>query len=383
MLRHLACALVLSACGFSPATGMTDGGHGDAAGSGSGSGAGPWLAPWTHRKAVTLLASAIEAPLDGALSNFPVMITLDDPELQAGLLADASDLAVTAADATTLLDHEVESYTAGARVAWIRIPALPATTDTTIYLYYGNATPPAPAPAATWGADFLAVYHLQQDPGLGAAGDMRDATAHHHDGTAGTSMSTTDSVAGQVGRALQFAGGGDYIAVPTLDLGNAFTISMWMNMQSVSGIHSLLSNSPDNSDTDGIRFFVNTDNSSDRSIHVETGNGSSSAAAITPHNVVTTGQWTHVAAVVDRTNGQASIVVDGQLANPGSQTILTSFRTASNLEIARMMTNNPFPGVLDEIEIATALRPIEWLRTAFHDQGDPSSFYRLGPEETR
>jgi MSHA biogenesis protein MshQ len=362
---------------------MTDGGHGDAAGSGSGSGAGPWLAPWTHRKAVTLLASAIEAPLDGALSNFPVMITLDDPELQAGLLADASDLAVTAADATTLLDHEVESYTAGARVAWIRIPALPATTDTTIYLYYGNATPPAPNPAATWGADFLAVYHLQQDPGLGAAGDMRDATAHHHDGTAGTSMSTTDSVAGQVGRALQFAGGGDYIAVPTLDLGNAFTISMWMNMQSVSGIHSLLSNSPDNSDTDGIRFFVNTDNSSDRSIHVETGNGSSSAAAITPYNVVTTGQWTHVAAVVDRTNGQASIVVDGQLANPGSQTILTSFRTASNLEIARMMTNNPFPGVLDEIEIATALRPIEWLRTAFHDQGDPSSFYRLGPEETR
>jgi hypothetical protein len=299
------------------------------------------------------------------------------------LLPDARDLAFTAADATTLLDHEVEAYGGGALVAWVRIPSLPATTDTTIYLYYGNANPPAPVPAATWSTDFLAVYHLQQDPGGGAAGDIKDATANHHDGTAGAAMSSTESVAGQVGRAIQFAGGGDYVGVPTLDLGNAFTISMWLNMQSPSGIHSLLSNSSDNSDTDGMRFFVNSDNSSDHSIHVETGNGSSTASAITPHDAVTVGQWTHVAAVVDRTNGQASIIVDGQLANAGSSSILTSFRTASDFELARMKTNNSFPGVLDEIELAAALRPIEWIRTEYNDQREPSAFYRVGVEEVR
>lgn len=380
MVRHLACALVLSACGFSPVNGTSDA---SPASSDSGSDAGPWLAPWSHRKAVTLLAASIEAPIDGALNNFPVMIALADPQLQAALLSDARDLAFTAADGTTLLDHEVESYSAGALVAWVRIPSLPATTDTTVYLYYGNANPPAPAPTATWGSDFLAVYHLQQDPGSGTTGDIKDATANHHDGTAGSSMSSTDSTAGQVGRAIQFSNGNDYVGVPALDFGNAFTISMWFDMQAQSGIHSLLSNSPDNSDTDGIRFFVNGDNSSDHSIHVETGNGSSTAAAITPHDVVTPGQWMHVAAVVDRTHGQASIILNGTLANPGSTGILTSFRTANNFEIARMMTNNPFPGALDEIEIAATLRPIEWIRTAYRDQGDPSSFYRVGPEETR
>lgn len=379
---HLACAMLVSACGFTPSTATDDAALIDGAGSGSSTRA--WLEPWAHRKAVTLHAARIEVPAnDTALTNFPVMISLDDPDLTAGLLQDASDLAVTGADATTVLDREVESYAAGSLVAWVRVPSLSATVDTTLYLYYGNASPPVPVPGATWDASFLAVYHLQQDPGPGGTGDIRDATANHHDGTAGQAMASNQSVEGQIGRAIHLAGTSDYIGVPVLDLGNAFTISMWIDMDGDSGIHSLLSNSSDGSNTDGFRFFVNSNGSTDHTVHVETGDGGTSNSVITPANAIAVGTWTHVAAIVDRTGGRAEILVNGQPAATSDTSILTTFKTSNDLELGRMKTNNPFPGTLDEIELASIDRSDEWIRTAYHDQGDPSTFYTVGTEEDR
>ncbi|MEI6711229.1 MAG: DUF2341 domain-containing protein [bacterium] len=46
----------------------------------------------------------------------------------------------TAADGTKL-DHEIEKYvpTTGQLIAWVRVPALSASVDTVIYMYYSNA----------------------------------------------------------------------------------------------------------------------------------------------------------------------------------------------------------------------------------------------------
>ena len=44
------------------------------------------------------------------------------------------------------LDHEIESYNAtnGTLVAWVRIPSLNPSGDTTIYMYYGNSSITSP-----------------------------------------------------------------------------------------------------------------------------------------------------------------------------------------------------------------------------------------------
>lgn len=385
-MRSVGLIAALVGCSYSPPLAVDPGVDGsllDDSSQDDGPAPGPFLDGFAHRKQITLLASMIEAPGDGSLSNFPVLVSLDDSQIAAGLLQDdGSDIAFTAADALTPLVHELESFEGGKLVAWVKLPTLSATVDTTIYLYYGSLAPPVAIPEEVWTESFRAVYHLGQDPGPDVAGAIRDATASDLDGTAETSMATNDSVVAHIGRGIDFDGSNDCIELPSFDVGNAFTISAWVNLNNVSQIRTLISNSPDGSTTNGFRFFFNTNGSSDRRVRFETGGNGNSDSAITPADAITAGQWTHVAAIVDRTGGTATIVIDGAIANAGDTSIRTDFSTTSDLELGRMETNNPFAGVLDEIVIASTSRPLEWIQTAFNNQQTPSEFYSIGVEES-
>jgi biopolymer transport protein ExbB len=344
-----------------------------------------WLHPWGHRKPITILASKIEAPGDlGALADFPVLIALTDLELAAA--TQLPDMAFTTSDATTLLDYEIESYdpALGKLTAWVRIPSLSETDDTEIYLYYGN---PAGLPSdgdAVWTGGYQAVWHLSQDPGPGGAGEIRDATAGNHDGTASGGMDPADSTDAQIGKGLRFDGTADFINLATLDVGNAFTISVWLNLDadSTAVIKTLVANSQSNFNRDGWRFFVNTSGTADRKVLFETGDGTNGSSLETAIDAVSAGSWTQVVAVIDRGNGSGKIFVNGVDAtvNPGVQ---SDFLTNSDLEIARMEANGavPFDGILDEVSIASTLRPPEWITTAYANQVAPADFVMVGLEQ--
>jgi biopolymer transport protein ExbB len=183
---------------------------------------GAWMHPYLHRKRITLIASKID-DTGGALTSFPVLISLDDGDLAAA--TNLPDMAFTAGDATTQLDSEIESYASGKLVAWVRIPDLSATQNTQIFLYYGNPSPPPTNPEGVWSGGFLGVWHLSQDPGSGGA-EIRDATAGNRDGQA-NGMVSQDLDPAQVGNGFSFDGSNDFVDFPTIDLGNAFTISAW------------------------------------------------------------------------------------------------------------------------------------------------------------
>jgi MSHA biogenesis protein MshQ len=380
----LVATIAVAGCKFDPNPAMGDDtpAAGDS-GADEGGTPGAWLQPWMRRKSITLLAAQIEAPGNAALTNFPVVVSVDDPEINGGtVLADGSDIVFTADDATTLLDREIESFVGGKLVAWVKVPTLSATTDTKIYAYYGNPNPQG-VPAAVW-TEFLAVYHLQQDPGSGNPGDIHDATGNLHDGTADPSMVPSESVIGQVGNAIDFDGSNGYVDIPTsMDFGNAFTISVWMNMRNVDQIRTLVANSPDNQNTDGFRFFVNGNGSTDRTVRFETGNGSATGAAVTPANAILPDQWAHVAVVVDKPAATAAIYVNGVLANPADLSIRNDFSTSSDFELGRMEGNNQFSGQLDEVEISPTKRPVEWFQTSLNNQKPTVDFFTFGNEEQR
>lgn len=345
----------------------------------------PWLEPWARRKAITLLASQIEAPGDGALADFPVLVSVTDPQIAAAALASGEDLVFTAGDGETVLASELEAFTpaTGELAAWVRVPSLSSTTDTRLYVYYGNPTPPAQTPEDAWGPEYLAVWHLQQDPGPGGAGDIRDATSRDHDGTADAQMEPGDSVPAQIGRGLQFDGASDVLSFGSMDLGDAFTISMWIRFGGGNSVKTLIANSEHGLQENGFRFFVNSANTSDRRLVFETGSGfpTSGRGAWTDPGAIALDAWTHVAAVVDRDASTARLYVNGERAEVNSSTA-SSFRTSSDLRIARMKNVFlHFPGTLDEIQVSTTLRSPEWLQTSFHNQGQPGSFHALGPEE--
>jgi len=381
---------LVGACGFrSP--GHSNGGDPDAGVDASIDGPvdpTAWLHPWAYRKAITLHALQIEAPGDGALADFPVLISVTDPQIAASAFASGQDIVFTSDDAMTMLSSEIESFSQSAKtlVAWVKVPMLSATTDTRLYVYYGYSgvsSPPAQTPEDVWTGGYRAVWHLQQDPGPGGAGDLKDATAGNHDGTASSSLSASDSVAAKIGRGIRFDGSQDYIDFASTDFGDAFTISMWVFFMGGSNVKSLLSNSASGGNTDGFRFFVNTVQTQDLKIIFETGDGSNNSQrqAATLAGALPLSTFTHVAVAVDRAADKATIFVNGNSASV-STSLANNFKTDSDYEVARM--EDPalyFPGMLDEIEVASVARSPEWLKTAYNNQSQPGSFHTLGPEE--
>jgi len=374
-LAPLLLVAATAACGFKSPDSTDDATGGDPQ--------APWLAPWTHRKSITLHASKIEAPGDGALADFPVLISATDPQLAATADATGADIVFTAADGQTLLASEIEAFSqaTGELAAWVKVPSLSATTDTTLYVYYGNPAPPTRAPEDTWTADYLGVWHLDQDPGPGSSNNMLDATRANRDGTS-RNMQATNSVPGHVGRGLLFNGSNQFMDFPTLDVRDAFTISMWINLANVNDIRTLIANSDVGADTDGFRFFVNTAGTSNRRLLFETGNDNSGsgAAAETADGAVPINTFAHVAAVVNRAAQITNLYVNGTRVNTTTSTA-PSFANNEEVDAGRMTDGvHYFAGTLDQIEIASVLRPAEWLATQVNNQSQPGTFHTLGTE---
>jgi hypothetical protein len=101
---------------------------------------------WLYRKKIAINASQVSGT--STLANFPLLINSSDPDWKytsfGGKFASAtaSEIVFTAADGTTKLDDEIETYASstGALTAWLRIPSLSPTTTNELYIYYGNAS---------------------------------------------------------------------------------------------------------------------------------------------------------------------------------------------------------------------------------------------------
>ena len=79
------------------------------------------------------------------------------------------------------LDHEIENFNSdtGALTAWVRIPSLSGSTNTEIYIYYGNGSCPSQENAnGVWDANYQMVQHLEE-----TSGTHQDSTSNNNDGT--------------------------------------------------------------------------------------------------------------------------------------------------------------------------------------------------------
>lgn len=94
----------------------------------------PWYNPeWHYRRPMTVTNGST------ALTNYQVLVKLDNTNFDFTMAnADGSDLRVTSSDGETALPFWIESWSAPLAYVWIKVPSLPATSKTTVYLYFGN-----------------------------------------------------------------------------------------------------------------------------------------------------------------------------------------------------------------------------------------------------
>ncbi len=97
-----------------------------------------WLTGFSYRKAITIDNTSNSSNL----TDYQVLLTFDTQTLisQGKMRSDCGDIRFTDSNGTTLLNYWIESgcNTTQTKV-WIKVPSIPASSNKTIYVYYGNS----------------------------------------------------------------------------------------------------------------------------------------------------------------------------------------------------------------------------------------------------
>ena len=122
---------------------------------------------WDYYRAIEIDHNKVSGSAD--LDSFPVLInhTADWLKYENTLghvrQENGYDIVFTNADNSSLFDYEIEKYdgTTGTLVAWMRIPKLSPSTNTTIRLWYGNSQASDWSnPTGVWDTNYKGMWHL-------------------------------------------------------------------------------------------------------------------------------------------------------------------------------------------------------------------------------
>ena len=135
-----------------------------------------------------------------------------------------------------------------------------------------------------------------------------------------------------------------------LDFGGVFTISAWIYLPAgINSIRTIAADAPGGANT-GFRFFVNGYTTMDGKLILETSNGAASANVSSAAGTVAFDSWQHVAAVINRASGTATLYCNTKVVASGS--IRTDFLNNAILRVGAMTgAGYPLRGTLDELRL--------------------------------
>ncbi|HEX4123044.1 MAG TPA: LamG-like jellyroll fold domain-containing protein [Verrucomicrobiae bacterium] len=290
-------------------------------------------------------------PGSGVLADYPMLVELGTniPGFSYSQFASPTggDLRFTDAGGLTPLSSEINQWsTNGVSTVWVQLPALSGTNDF-IWAYWGNAAATNPLPYANIWSSYIGVWHLEQK-----AFDYLDSTGNYPaiNGVAPL-WSTTHIGAFQV-----FNGTSDYLNMGPVNVGTQFTLSAWVNVNpNATNIQTIFANKPGGWNSAGFSLYIDTYNTRDQRIDLETGDGTTGQDLETGPGVLTFGTWHFIAVNVNETAETANIYIDGT-NEPVTGGVQSDFPNQTGLNIGRF-TNSVyyFNGAIDEARIASGL----------------------------
>lgn len=337
-------------------------------------------ASWGYRKQITVDKNKVAGGSD--LSNFPMLFSVTDNDLKytsfGGKVGktDGTDILFTSSDGSTKLSHEVEKYASstGETIIWVKIPTLSASTDTVLYVYFGNSGAADQQDTANvWtGQTYRGVYHL----------------ANTTDSKNGRNLTTdgTQTSSGKIDGAYSFNGtsqeayGGNYDSDNDADLTMSiwFTpLNDWESTEGASRIFDLISGG----DSNGCE--ISYDTTVDGALEFKctlpsVGTVGATYTANFPANVPV-----YVVATFDDTNNLQKLYVNGMNVGTNgtfTQSILYNTGVTMYADIAARITGlDQFSDMkADEARIVGGVLTPGWIQTEYNNQSDPGSFYAYG-----
>jgi MSHA biogenesis protein MshQ len=331
-----------------------------------------WNNEWNFRKALTIDANQIDAPL----TDFPLLVDLTDDDLALEAQPEGDDIAFTDLNGSKL-GHEIEFYDDlnGHLIAWVNIPSLSATEDTTIYLYFGNSgAVNQEDPENTWDSSYVMVQHLEETSGTHA-----DSTGNGNDGTA--SAGTDQEVQGFIDGADGFDGAVDYLncgSAGSLDITGSMTVEAWVYSNSGAAMPQRIA-AKDR--TGVVGKFIFWENASGDLAFIVADPGSTWYRA--QGDRVPDGVWMHVTGVYDAQSRQVKLYRDGvEISTVAGPAALKSNTETVTIGASDNNEHN-WNGILDEVRISAVARSAGWIQTSYTNQNDPDGFSVIGVLETK
>jgi len=314
--------------------------------------------------------------VDVPLTNFPLLVDVTDDDLAAAAQPDGHDIAFTDINGNTL-SHEIEfyDYLNGHLIAWVNIPSLSSTEDTTVYLYFGNSGADSQEnPGDTWNNNYVMVQHLEE-----TSGTHLDSTSNGNNGT--STVGTGQDAQGVIQGADEFDGIADYVncgSNATLDITGSMTVEAWAYSEHGAAMPQRIAAK----DMTGVvgKFIFWENGSGDLAFIVADPSNTWYRAQ---GNSVTNGRWMHVVGVFDAQNRQVRLYRDGvevsAVAGPSSLKSNTETVTIG----ASDDNDHNWNGLIDEVRISAVPRSAGWIKTSYNNQNNPLSFATIGDLEIK
>lgn len=341
-------------------------------------------ANWTSRRIITIDHTKVSG--SSSLQNFPVAVVLTEPDLRTTAyqgktaLSGGGDIFFVSAATGQKLAHEIEKYvdSSGELVAWVRVPQLSPTTDTVLYMYFGNAAAANQQDRTNvWDSSFKGVWHFSS----GTALSTNDSTANGNNGIAsGTSPTLT---AGVIAGSGLFGTSRDIRVMNPSNLpaaNSARTFSGWLRKDAPSGPGWLFTYGPFTSSyvncqqgtcLAGNEWGMSTVDLT--TLRIWTTNWKERLTLLTP------GEWHHVAITFDGAGWK--LWLNGVNSSGGADADVANTQVATLFFGQKGDGTGYFNGALDEFRISSAARSAEWIATEYNNQSDPVAFLSAGPTQ--
>ncbi len=333
-------------------------------------------ASWDYRKKITIDNTKV----DDDLTDFPVLVaTTADSDLSSHAQSDGDDILFTSSDGTTKLSHEIESYASstGELVAWVKSD-LASTTDTVLYMYYGNSGASNQENATSvWDSNYAGIWHMNE-----TTGTVFDSTAYDNDAT----NSGAVSIDGKIGNAYDFEySDSDCMNINTsvsLDITGNLTIEAWVNMEAFTNDYARIFHYH----SVGAEYVMGIAGATPVDWNNYTTFGGSDDANNydfegSENAVTDTGVWYHVISVFDGTAHTFETYVNAISLSVSDTDTIGYGNSGMGYIGARFLggvPNREFDGIIDEIRISNTVRSANWLSTTYNNQTSTADFLTFG-----
>lgn len=306
------------------------------------------------------------------LTNFPALVVLTDGSNGVDFVDfenGAADLRFTAADASTELSYEIDTWhdVNSNSYVWVQLPLLDTTT--TIYAYWGKSGETAPAyttNGATWNSSYSLVSH---------DGGITDSTTNSNSG----SNNGTTAVTAFTGTGRSFNGTGAYIDLgndPSLiNLTEDLTLLAWVKRSSGAGDsdYTILTCASEGYSDFPFHWVIQPDQNHTRL------NQSFGVSGIpldsTTNGIPTEGQWelATVTRTKSNTNFTAAFFIDGKWINTTNATIEGTNGGNAHALVGRDASQY-YEGDIDEIRISSSARSSDWIWATYMSMASNRQF---------